>query len=164
MGIELAQYPLINGVWHSWAEVEIKFAGNTILGITKVDYSDKLSGAPVRGAGPLIIGYTTGNQEVSGSFTLLLESFQQLINLLAEQRPTDSAWKLVPFDISVSYDGSASGLSVVTDTIKACRIEEVKVGTTEAGSTDPMTRECTILHQGVIWGNVSTGNPLQPRA
>lgn len=156
MGTNQASYPLINGLRHDWSSIEIRVATNIILGITKIDYSDKLTGAAVRGAGPKIIGWTTGNQENSGSFTILLEEFQALISTLQDINP---AFKLAFFDIVISY--SSPGLTTVVDSLLGCRIDEVKVGTTDSGSTDPSTRDLTLLVTDVLWNGVS-GNPLQP--
>lgn len=152
------RYPLINGQRHSWAEVEIRVANSIILGVTKIDYSDKLDPALVRGAGPNIIAHTVGIQETSGSITLLLEEFNVLVE---ELQKINSAWKLAQFPIIVTYDNSGSGLSVVQDTIIGCRISEVKVGTTEAGSADAITRECSLFHLGVQWGG-KLGSPAFP--
>jgi hypothetical protein len=152
------RYPLINGVRHSWAEVEIRVDNTIILGCTKIDYSDKLDPGIVRGAGSNIIAFTTGIQETSGSITFLLEEFQVLVQALQQKNPT---WKLVQFPIMVTYDGSASGLSTIQDTIIGARISEVKIGTTEAGSADPMTRECSLFHMGVQWGD-ALGSPPFP--
>lgn len=152
------RYPLINGVRHSWAEVEIRVLNSIILGCTKIDYSDKLDPVAVRGAGSNIIAWTVGMQETSGSITLLLEEFNTLVNELSR---INTAWKLSTFDIIVSYDGSGSGLSTIVDTIQGCRISEPKIGTTESGSADPMTRECSLFHMGVLW-NGKLGSPAQP--
>ncbi len=154
------RYPLINGVRHSWAEVEIRVNNQIILGCTKIDYSDKLDPVAVRGAGPNIIAFTMGMQETSGSITLLLEEFNVLVESLQE---INTAWKVVQFPIIVTYDGSGIGLSTIQDTIIGARISEVKVGTTEAGSADPMTRECSLFHMGVQW-NGALGSPPFPSA
>jgi hypothetical protein len=152
-----AKYPLINGVRHDWSSVEIRVATNVILGITKIDYSDKLTGTAVRGAGPKIIAYTTGMQENTGGFTILLEEFNALQEALQTINP--DAWKLAYFDIEVSYQ--ARGLSTVSDAIRGCRVDEVKVGTTDSGSADPTTRDLTLLVTDILWNGVS-GNPVQP--
>lgn len=154
------QYPLINGVRHSWSSIEIKVRNQVIMGITKIDYSDKLTGAAVRGAGPRIIGWTRGIQENSGSFTILLEEFNTLIQALALINP---AWKEVFFDIVVSYEESRTGLSTIVDTLRGCRIDEVKVGTTEASSTDPTTRDLTLLVTSILWNGLD-GVKAQPLA
>ncbi len=156
MGINQARYPLINGLRHDWSSIEIRVATNIILGITKIDYSDKLTGSPVRGAGPKIIGWTTGIQENSGSFSILLEEFQALQTALQSINPV---FKLAFFDIVVSY--SSPGLTTVADSLLACRIDEVKVGTTDSGSVDPSTRDLTLLVTDILWNGIS-GNPAQP--
>lgn len=153
-------YPLINGVRHSWSSLECKFANQTQLGITKLDYSSKLQGTPVRGAGPLIIAHTTGIQETSGSFTMLLEEFNTWNNFLAQQS-VDGAWMKVNFDIVAMY--ADDGLSTIVDTLQGVRIAEVKIGTTESGSADPTTRDCTLTITNILW-NGKSGMPRQPTA
>ncbi len=151
-------YPLINGVRHSWAEIEIRVANQIVLGITKIDYTDKMDPVAVRGAGPNIIAFTNGMQETGGAMTILLEEFNTLVNALSD---IATAWKLVPFNIITTYDGSQSGLSTIVDTVIGCRISEVKPGTTEAGSADPITRELSLFHMGVLW-NGKLGSPPTP--
>lgn len=151
-------YPLINGVRHSWASVEIKIAGNTILGITKVDYSDKLDPGKVRGAGARVIAFTTGTADTAGSFTILLEEFNQMIASLQTINPR---WKLAMFDTIITYAEEDSGLTTIVDTLQGCRISETKIGTTEAGNSDPSLRECTIEFLDLLW-NGQSSLPEQP--
>lgn len=147
-------YPLINGQRHSWSSIEIRLNGNIVLGLTEINYSPTLEPGVVRGAGALPIGHTLGNAEYEGDFTILLDEFNALTTALG------AAWMTKPFDIVVSYDESASGLSTIVDTLGGCRITKVEAGAS-ADSTDPITRKCTVKYLTLLLNGVSP-MPAQP--
>lgn len=151
-----APYPLINGVRHSWASIEIKLADDIILGITELNYKDKLDPGIVKGAGPRPIAFTLGNAEFDGDFTILLEEFNTLVTKLGD------AWKSISFDIIVTYDESGSGLSTIVDTIKGCRITDTEASNS-SGSTDGSVRKCAIKALDILWNGFSSA-PGQPTA
>lgn len=154
-------YPLINGFRHAWSSVEFRIASNLALGITKVDYADNTDRTEVRATGSRVVGFTQGNASAVGSFTMLLEEFNGiLVPSLLELAPTVKA---AFFDIIVSYDESGSGLSTIVDTIEGCVIKNVKIGTTEAGNTDPSLREIELNVMRVLWNGIDF-NPPQPLA
>ncbi len=41
MGANLAQYPLVNGVRHSFTSIELKLAGQIFVGFSSIKYSRK---------------------------------------------------------------------------------------------------------------------------
>jgi hypothetical protein len=147
-------YPLINGVRHSWASIEIRVAGNIVLGITEINYNDGLEPGVVRGAGARPIALTTGEASFDGDFTILLEEFNTLVSLLGPR------WKTVAFDIVVSYSEEDSGLTTIVDTIQGARITKTEAGNS-SGSTDGTTRKCTIKPMGLLWNGVDS-MPAQP--
>lgn len=147
-------YPLIQGVRHSWASLEIRVAGNIILGLTELNYSPTLDPAVVIGAGSLPIGHTVGRMEYEGDFSILLEEFNAL------QLQLGPNWMTKPFDIIASYDESGSGLSTIVDTLGGCRITKVEAGAS-ADSTDPIVRKCTIKYLSLLLNGVNPG-PNQP--
>lgn len=152
-------YPLINGVRHSWSSIEIRLAGGIVIGVTEINYTSTLDPGVVRGAGALPIAHTLGNAEYEGDFTILLEEFNSLMTLLGEGAMT------VAFDIVVSYDATignvvSGGLSVITDTIKGCRITKIEAGNS-GGSTDASVRKCTIKPLQMLYNGVSQ-MPTQP--
>ena len=154
-------YPLIGGVRHSWSSVEIRVAGQVILGITEINYSPALEPAEVRGAGSLPIALTLGNASFEGDFTILLEEFNSLATALGD------GMMAVSFDIVVAYDATlgnvaSGGLSVIVDTLKGCRITKVEASNS-SGSTDASTRKCTIKPMMVLLNGVRA-TPEQPTA
>lgn len=147
-------YPLVNGQRHSWSSLEIRVAGNIILGLTELNYSPTLEPGVVIGAGSLPIGMTVGRAEYEGDFSILLEEFNSL------QLQLGPAWMTKPFDIIASYDESGSGLSTVVDTLGGCRITKVE-SSASADSTDPIVRKCTIKYLTLLMNGVSP-MPNQP--
>lgn len=152
-------YAQINGVRHSWSSIEARANGNIILGFTEINYTNTLDPGVVRGAGALPIGHTLGNAEYEGDFSILLEEFNNLVESLGE------GWMTVTFDIVVSYDATignvaAGGLSVITDTLRGCRITKVE-SSNSGGSTDATVRKCTIKPLQILFNGVSA-MPTQP--
>ncbi len=149
-------YPLTNGVRHSWASVEIRVSDDIVLGITEINYKDKLDPGIVKGAGVRPIAFTLGSAEFEGDMTILLEEFNTLVTKLGP------GWKAVQFDIIVSYDESGSGLSTIVDTIKGCRITDTEAGATSS-NTDGTTRKMPFKCLDILWNGVSS-IPDQPAA
>jgi len=151
-----APYPLINGVRHSWASVEIKLDDDIILGITEINYKDKLDPGIVKGAGVRPIAFTTGSAEFDGDVTLLLEEFNTMISKFGP------AWKTRQFDIIVTYDESGSGLSTIVDTIVGCRITDTEASASST-SVDGSVRKCPFKALDILWNGLSSA-PGQPTA
>lgn len=155
-------YALLNGVRHSWSSVELRVNGLIILGCTEVNYSPKLEPGVVRGAGSLPIAHTLGNAEFEGDFTILLEEFNELLTQLGQGAMAQT------FDIVCSYDATlgnvqSGGLSVITDTLQACRITSIEA-TNSSGSTDATARKCTVKPLMVLLNgiNVMAEQPTAP--
>lgn len=144
-----APYPLINGVRHSWASVEIKLDDDIVLGITEINYKDSLDPTAVYGAGPRPIAFTLGRAEFDGDFSILLEEFNTLITKLG------AGWKARQFDIIVTHDESGSGLSTIVDTIKGCRITSTENGSSSANS-DANVRKLPFKCLDILWNGLSS--------
>ena len=151
-----APYPLVNGVRHSWASVEIKANDDIVLGITEVNYKNSLEPSEVMGAGPRPIAYTLGKASFDGDFTILLEEFNAFITKLG------AGWQSRAFDIVVTYDESGSGLSTIVDTIKGCRITSTEGAATSANA-DAIVRKLPFKALDILWNGLS-GVPNQVTA
>lgn len=142
-------YPLVNGVRHSWASVEIKADDDIILGITEINYSDTLDPTEVYGAGPRPIAFTLGRANFKGDFSILLEEFNTLVTKFG------AGWKTRQFDIIVTHDESGSGLSTIVDTIKGCRITETENSSTSSNA-DPNVRKLPFKALDILWNGLSS--------
>jgi hypothetical protein len=107
-------YPIINGVAHSWANVEITAKGQIFTGVVSISYTATLEPGEVRGTGSQVIARTQGEETLEASIELLKADAQELIDALGD------GFGMVPFEIVVNY--APKGLPVITDTLKACRI------------------------------------------
>lgn len=144
-----APYPLINGVRHSWASIEIKVNDDIVLGITEINYDDTLDPSEVYGAGPRPIAFTLGKASFKGDFTILLEEFDALIQKLG------AGWKAQSFDIIVTYDESGSGLSTIVDTVKGCRITNTE-GSNSSANSDATVRKLPFKCLDILWNGLSS--------
>lgn len=148
MGLTNMQYPLINGVRHSWASVSIKAGGITWGGITEINYAPKLDAQYVRGAGPLPIASTTGMGSMSADMTMLEEEFNSFIQTLGSPGPLGGgAAFMTSFftaEITKSNEGYIEGpMSTIVDQFTA-RITEVSAAAS-SGSGDALVRKMTLL-------------------
>jgi len=144
-----APYPLTNGFRHSWASIEIRANGPVINGVTEINYSPSLEPGLVFGAGAEAVGRTVGQSKYEGDMTILLEEFNDLVTALGPN------WMTVEFDIVVSYDASGSGLSVIQDTLRACRITKYEASNSTT-SQDGTARKCTLSILRILTNGVAT--------
>ncbi len=112
------KYPLINGITHSWASIEINVKGEVFTGVVSISYGSTLEPGEVRGKGSQVIARTQGEETNTASIELLREDAQALLAALGP------GYGVVPFEIVVNYE--SEGLNVITDTLKACRIKGVQ--------------------------------------
>lgn len=147
-------YPLINGRYYSWPSAEIRVAGILVYGITEINYSGTLDPGDARGAGPYVQGFTLGNYNAEGDFTIMLPQFTELMTALGGAGAMGNT-----FDIVVSF--SEDNIGTVVDTLQGIRITKIEAGASN-GSTDAITRKCTIkmlrlYNDGVNLGPLESG-------
>lgn len=77
----MADFPLINGYYPSWASVEVRLSsGRPFLDITAISYSDSIEEELVRGAGRNVRGRTRGRYNPEeGTLTLLEPAFRAFV-------------------------------------------------------------------------------------
>lgn len=135
---------LINGVYHSWAQVEIKYiipAGSFICrGVMEISYKNPLKPGEVRANGPRKQGRTMGEQAPEGSITLLRAHFAQM------QRRMGNGWQVIPFNIEIDYE--AQGLDMVHDVLLGCRLIDAEAG--GAQGTDASKVVCPLDIMNVL--------------
>lgn len=127
----MQQVPLINGIRHSWASIEIVLFGITITGISAISYKKKKAKTNEYGSGsePTHRGY--GNNAYEASITLMKYEVDRIQRVLPKgQDLTDIA----PFNIAVVYKPTGNDV-LVTDVLKNAEFMEqgvdVKQGDTK---------------------------------
>lgn len=154
------QYPLVNGVRHSWASIELKIA-NQIFYATAVNYSRKRNRTMVRQNHPDPVGKTRGANEYSSDLELLLAEFNQLqaaLIVAATAAGSNGGYGDVFFSVVVSY--TESGLDTVTDTILGCTLDSTEAGNTEG--TDPSKRKIELAPLKILFaGQDDLATPLK---
>lgn len=153
-------YPLVNGVRHSWASVEVKLAGQ-IFYVTAVNYSRKRNRTLVRVNHPDPSGKTRGSNEYTADIELLLAEFNALqaaLILQANQQGLNGGYGDVFFQVVVTY--TENGLDTVTDSILGCTMDSTEVGNAEG--TDPSKRKIDLAPLKVLFnGQDDLATPLQ---
>lgn len=110
------EYPLINGVRTSWAEIELRAKGRSRYGVKEVSYSSSLEPGEVHGAGVRKLGRTRGVLKHEASITMLKEEADEFVGELGP------GFGEVSFEAVVSY---AEGAKTKVDTIVGCRIKNI---------------------------------------
>lgn len=91
--------PLINGVEYDFADITVGIGGVVLMGITKINYSDKKSKTNHYGAGRNYISRSYGRYEAAASIGLTIDE----IRALQMSVPTRQLTDVPPFDITVVY-------------------------------------------------------------
>lgn len=140
-------YPLINGVRHSYASIELDVNGKKFYGHREISYSQDLEPGEVRGAHAQLLGRTRGDLKAEGSLTTYLGEWKKLLSALGNGYMEKS------FDITVSY--AEDGQPTVTDKLRGCRIK--KVEESHSQGTDGLTVKID-LH--IMWIEYDGKKPL----
>jgi len=138
------QYPLVNGVYHAFASVEIKWNGVIYVGVKSINYDQQLVPTKVRGAHAEAIGRTRGDLDANGDFELYLQQANQLITDLG------AGYMEKVLGTTVTY--SENGLDTITDELVSIRIQQISDGHSQG--TDALTKKFTlnimkVLHNGL---------------
>lgn len=95
----LRQPPMINGVVHSWANLDVRIGGVPVTGITKISYNEEQAIENIYGVGQYPVGRGYGRITPSASITLLREE----IEAIRSASPTGRLQDIDPFFIVVSF-------------------------------------------------------------
>jgi hypothetical protein len=144
--------PLINGDFHSYADIELSFNGLQFAGVTSIDYDDNLNRAKVRGTQSVPLGLTKGAYEANGEIEMLLEAW----NLLQFTLNPLGGWRQLPLYIGITYaPGGIVPLPIVNDVIPAAYLGKLEAK--NKVSDDPVTRRFSLHIPGqILWGGVSS--------
>lgn len=122
------QYPLINGVRHSWSSAEVKVAGQ-IYYATSVNHGRKRNRTMVRVNHPDPIAKTLGENDYTGDLEMLLAEYNALqaaLIQIASNSGLPIGYGDVPFEVQVQY--SATGLDTVTIQLLGCTLDSDESG------------------------------------
>lgn len=143
-------FPLINGSYYSFADIEFRFEGFFFVGIKTIDYSDALGRSWVRGTARKPIGRTAGRYEAKGTVEFYKPAWDLLLLTLIPLGLVNGGWRRTAFTVTVSYGSIAGGLPATTDVLTGVTLNDVEASQSE--SEDPLTRKCTMMIQEVLWG------------
>lgn len=107
--------PIINGVEPGWAQLTFSIGGVSIVGITKISYSQEQKKEKIYGFGGHAVGVGYGNYEAKCSVTLL----RSAVEAIRSASPTGRLQDVAPFDIVVCYI-PVSGGKMFTHKIRNC--------------------------------------------
>ena len=96
----------------SFISMGISIAGREWLEIVAMAYADTLNRSFVYGTSPYALGRTRGTYAAGGSFSILKERHQELLDFLGP------GWASKEFDIIVSY--SEGDAPMITDQLERC--------------------------------------------
>lgn len=136
--------PEINGVQHSWANLQVTIAGRAVTGITKISYKDSQTMENIYGAGVRPVGRGYGRIECEGAITLLRDEVEAIRNSSDTGRMQDIA----PFDIMVQFL-PVNGSSIVTHKLRDVQFKEDGMEVSE-GDTSNAT-EIPLIMSKIDW-------------
>lgn len=124
-------YPLINGVRHSFASIELKLNGQIFIGFKSINYTRTRSRSLVRGNSPDPLGKTQGDNDYSADFELYLAEW----NLFQSQLGPGYGDKF--YQILATY--SANGFDTIQDVINGCTVDSTEAS--QSQGPDPLVRK-----------------------
>jgi hypothetical protein len=155
-----AAFPLVNGLRHSWASIEINLNGAIFYG-TGVNWSRKRARTLVRVNHPDPVGKTRGNNEYTGDVELLLAEanlFQSQLIAAANQQNLNGGYGDVFFSVLVQF--TELGLDTVTVQLLGCTADSWEQSNAESTEGSKVKMELSPL-KVLINGQDDLPNPLQ---
>jgi hypothetical protein len=109
----MPQTPLINGINYSWANIKFNLFGVPVIGITEINYSQKMKKDNNYGWGQYPISRGYGNVEPDGDITIYFDEWRKIIAASPSKDPN----LIKSFDIQVLFGGSP--LTFKQDTLRS---------------------------------------------
>lgn len=138
------QYPLINGVRHSFASIELKLETQIFIGFKSINYGRTRTRTKVRGNHPDPLAKTRGENDYNADCELYLAEFMLFISQFG------SGYGDKFFQVLVTY--SENGFDTIQDIINGCTID-----TTEASNgqgPDPLIRKFDLSPLKILFNGV----------
>ena len=144
----MAAFPLINGDYFAFTNIELNFNGLLFAGVKSINYSDTLGRSKVRGTAKVPLGVTAGHYEAQGDMELYLNAAQLLITSLGP------GWKQIPGIITVSYGPNVGMIPpAVVDVIPGVLLSSMEASNGEG--EDALTRKFNLVIPGqILWNGI----------
>lgn len=145
----------VNGICYAFGDIEMRITGvpsaliaALFVGVTSINYNDKLGRAYVRGTSRIPLGATSGQYEAAGDIEFHKPSADTLLKGLGPN------WRNTPLTFTVSYAAaSATGLAVTTDVISNAYLTDLDAP--NADGTESLKRKFTLfIVSPIAWGGV----------
>lgn len=140
----LQYVPEINGVQHSWANLQVTIVGRTVIGIIKISYKDSQTMENIYGAGVRPVGRGYGRIECEGAITLLRDEVEAIRNSSDTGRMQDIA----PFDIIVQFLPKG-GKTIITHKLRDVQFKEDGVEVSEGDTSNSF--EFPLIMSKIDW-------------
>jgi len=138
------QYPLLNGVRHSFASVEFKFNGLVYVGVASMNYKRTRTRGIVRGNHPDPLAKTIGENEYAADCELYLAEW----NLF--QKNLGAGYGDVFFNATCTY--TSNGFDMISDTILGCTMDTTEIAL--AKGTDGLSRKIELNPLKILFNGV----------
>jgi hypothetical protein len=150
----MLQYPVINGLLHSYSDVEISLNDQTFRGVKEINYNDKLEPGMAKGTDPQLLGATRGDWSGSANATLYRREFEVLKATLGA---AGVGFGETVFSVKVTYSPVGAGLATYTDTIKV-RIQSPDSSNTQGNDPSAIKLEFFLM-EPILWNGVPIVTP-----
>ena len=140
----IQHYPEINGVQHSWANLQVVIAGRTVTGITKISYKDSQTMENIYGAGVRPVGRGYGRIECEGSITLHRDE----VEAVRASSDTGRLQDIAPFEIVVQFL-PVGGSAVITHKLRNVQFKEDGVEVSEGDTSNSV--ELPLIMSHIDW-------------
>lgn len=137
-------YPLVNGVRHSFASIELKLNAQIFIGFKSINYNRTRSRAKVRGNSPDPLGKTIGDNDYTADAELYLAEWNQF------QSSLGVGYGDVFFQVLVTY--SANGFDTIQDVINGCTIDSTEAS--QSQGPDPLVRKFDLAPLKILYNGI----------
>lgn len=145
------QYPLVNGVRHSYSSIELTLNGQIYKGFKSINYDRVRGRSMARGNSPDPLGKTRGDNEYSADCELFLAEF----NLLISKLGAGYGDKL--FTVTVTY--SENGFDTIEDVLLGCSVDSSTAS--QGQGPDALSRKVTLNPVKIKFSGLDDlGSPL----
>ncbi len=156
------QYPLVNGVRHSFASIELNFSGLIFRGFKSINYGRKRNRGLVRGNHPDPIAKTLGENEYNADAEIYLAEWMAFLEQLkanAQSGTNGNGYGDVQFSAFVTY--SATGFDTITDELQGCTLDSTDASNGQG--PDALVRKVDLMPLKILFAGVDDLlDPLSP--